>query len=345
MNDLLSRALAIGSNLDRDADVPVIEYIAGLYPRGMLSIVAAPAGTGKTWFMKYIACRLSVGGNILSGLVPKSKRYKSLIFAGETGEDLLNLRLKATCWNYDKKRIRIYDAIKMQIADVPIMLNTKEGKATFIGILDYEQPDIVFFDTLISFHTADENKQSEMTGMYSFLVKTANAFKCAIVLNHHTRKRSQKYAGAGYTQDDVIGTSTGVRLASQVFILTDTHKMQATLEDDEGMPTIEVHNVKSWGKRIPNFTYKFYTDDASGKLDFAIDWGTTASNQEWSTRERVQKYIESVDVGGIITREEVASSLSISKDNARKYLEEFTKRGVLEQVKLLNSTAWRVVLP
>lgn len=337
---VLNRVLSLGHSMDREAETPTIEKIAGLYPRGFMSIVAAQAGTGKTWFMQYIACRLSIGGNILAGLVAKSKPYKSLIFAGETGKDLLNLRLKATCWNYNKHRVRIYDAVEMQIAEIPIMLNTPEGRTTFITILDHEQPDIVFFDTLISFHTADESKQAEMTGIYTFLLKSANAFNCAVVLNHHTRKRSTKTPlTQGYTQDDVIGSNAGVRLASNVLILA---QEKDALTEDEGMPTVTVRNVKSWDKRTPSFSYRFFTDEATGKLDFAIDWNTTAENEAWSLRERMAQLIDSMEVGALLTLEKVSASLVTSKDNARNYLDEFTKRDRLERVKFMNSTAWKV---
>lgn len=344
-DDALSRVADFGRNLDRDAEIPAIEKLAGLYPRGFMSIVAAQAGTGKTWFMQYIACRLSMGGNILSGLVPKSKRYKSLIMAGETGTDMLNLRMKATCWDYDKKRVRIYNAVDMQMADIPIMLNTPEGRATFVAILENEKPDVVFFDTLISFHTADESKQGEMTSIYTYLLKLAMTFNCAVVVNHHTRKKSTKSQNSAYTQDDVIGTNAGVRLANNVFLLVDSAKMPGNLmqEDNEGMPTITVSNVKSWDKRIPDFTYSFVRDPASDKLDFAISWDTSDTNLQRSTRERMQLLIESMEAGAILSPEMVSSQLMTSKNNARNYLEEFTRKGKLETVTVMNKTAWKVI--
>ena len=238
----------------------------------------------------------------------------------------------------------MYDAVEMQIAEVPIMLNTPEGKATFINILNAEQPDIVFFDTLISFHSADESKQAEMTGVYTYLLKMAHAFKSAIVLNHHTRKRSQKNPLARFTQDDVIGSNAAVRLASQVLILTDVNKEQKELNEDEGMPTVQVDNVKSWGKRIPSFTYHFITDESTHKLDFEISWDNpSAANGEWSTRDRVQKFIESMDAGAMITAQTVSSNLLLSDDTSRHYLDEYTKRRLLDKVKLpTGATVWKV---
>lgn len=338
-SDKLERILQFGHELDRNTEIPEIEKIAGLYPRGFLSIFAAPPGTGKSWFMQYISCRLSRGGNILNGLVPNSKPLKSVILAGETGKDLLIRRLQSTCWAHTPKNIKVYDCIELQREDLNLMLNTQEGRLAFLTICEKEQPDIIFIDTLISFHTADESKQGEMTSIYSFLLKSAMTFNCAIVLNHHTRKRSTKNPAAKMTQDDVIGSSVAVRLSNCVYISEQIHD---ELSDDEGMPTVIVHNVKNWDKRIPDFSYKFITDEATGKIDFAINWGFTEETQKWSLRERVKNLIASYDEGASITAEIVANELGTSKDNARRYLNEFTDKGLLERFYLMGVLTWNV---
>lgn len=338
--EALNRVIAFGHELDRDAELPDIEKIAGLYPRGFLSLFAAQAGTGKTWFMQYIACSLSVGGNILAGLVAKSRKMKTIIFAGETGKYLLDKRLQATIWPYDKKRIKVYDAVELQREEIPIMLNTSEGRATTIAILEHEKPDIIFYDTLISFHTADESKQGDMTSIYTFLLKLAREFNCAVVLNHHTRKRSNKMADIARpaTQDDIIGCSAGVRLASCAFIAT-----QEGIDDSSGMPTITVRDVKSWDKKLPPFSYQFVNDPETGKLDFAIDWGTTAENTARSLRERVSNLIASYDHDALLSTKDIALELATSQDSARNYLEELAKNGKVERTKIMNAVMWRVL--
>lgn len=340
--DKLRRVSEYGRELDREAELPEVEMIAGLYPRGYLSVMAAQAGTGKTWLMQYLACRLSCGGNILAGLVARSKKQKVVILAGETGKYLLDKRLQATCWAYEKQRIKVYDAIELQRDEIPIMINTPEGKATFIAIVEAENPDIVYFDTLISFHTADESKQSEMTATMSFLLKCAKEFNCAIVLNHHLRKRSPKAqaqkGNAKPTQDDIIGSGVIVRLASCAYV---AYQHNDDMTENEGMPTVIVSNVKTWLKRTPDFAYSFINDEPTGRLDFAIDWAfTSANNGEWSLRERVKEYVNSHEAGTIITLPELASSLVASADSVRKYLDNMTQKGILTRKKLVNGTVW-----
>lgn len=341
LSDKLSRVLEFGHELDRNAEIPDIEKIAGIYPRGFLSIHAAPAGTGKTWFMQYLACKISRGGNILNGLLSNAKPRKVVILAGETGKYLLDKRLKATCWAYEKSRIKIYDCLELQREEIPIMLNTNEGRMTFITICTNEQPDIIFIDTLISFHTADESKQGEMTSIYGFLLKSAKTFDCAIVLNHHTRKRNVKNPTARMTQDDVIGSNVGIRLASSVFV---AEQIRDETTEDEGMPRITVRNVKNWEKRIPDFSYKFITDEATGRLDFAVEWGLTEEAANWSLRERVNNLVSSYEKGASISASTVSTELQTSTENARKYLDELVQKGKLARQKVLNATVWRVVV-
>lgn len=331
----------LAKTFDRNAIIPDIENIAGLYPRGYLTIFASQAGTGKTWIMQYIACRLSCGGNILAGLEPRSPKYKSVIFAGETGSLLLSKRLQYTCWAYDANYIHVYDALELQRNNVPIMLNTPEGKETTLQIMDAERPDVIFYDTLISFHTADESKQGEMTDIYSFLMRVAKTFNCAVVANHHVRKRSTKGdTKAALTQDDVIGSSVGVRLASKVYI---AEKLRDPLKSDEGMPRICVHDVKQWDKRLPDFFIQFYKDPATNRIDFAIEHGLTYEESEWSLRERIEKLINGYEVGAILTADTVTRYLVCSSDSARKYLDEFTVKGKLTRVKVANNIAWKVL--
>lgn len=340
--ETLRKAITLGHELDRNNEIPTIEKIGGLFPRGYFSLFASQAGTGKTWFMQYLACRLSCGGNILAGLVPKSKPMKSVIFAGETGKILLDIRLQSACWEYEPKHIKVYDAVEMQREEIPIMLNTQEGRATMTAIVAHEKPDIVFLDTLISFHTSDESKQGEMSGIYQFLLKLAKEFDCAVVGNHHTRKRSSKSAGMNFTQDDIIGSNAGVRLAATAFLAVQTKN---ELKDDEGMSAICVSNVKSWMKRIPDFTYTFIHDEGTGKIDFAIDWGTSTETRNWSLRERVAEYIKQLDEYSYLTVKELAASLNVKPENVRYYLDELVKIGKLERGNIGNTTAWRVISP
>lgn len=319
--DDVSKLLAIGSDLYRDNTSPDIEKVAGMFPRGFISIVASSAGTGKTWLMQYISCQLSVGGRILGGMVAKSKPMKSIIMSGETGKFMLDKRLASTSWEYEPSRIRVYAVMDFIKASIPYTLNSKEGQETIAKIVEIERPDVIWFDTLISFHTADESKQADMTHIYSYLLRMASYYNIAVVLNHHMRKRpnNRKGEGAPMTQDEVIGSSAGVRLANSVYLIT--------REDvGEGMSKQTVRNVKSWDKRVPDFTYKFVNDEHD-LVDFEIDFDTEGRNLFWSLKERLMSYIQTFNVGAMFSANDAAKALSVNVDTVRGYLEKLSGNG------------------
>lgn len=344
MSDLQA-VLSLAQPLSRDTEIAPRDVIGGMFPRGYFSLIASPPGTGKTWLMQYLCCRLSVGGNILGGLRTRQAPCKCLIFAGETGRDLLIRRLKLTVWECNPDLLHVYDAIELQRHNVNVMLNEEEGRSTFLSILAAEAPDVVFIDTLISFHSADESKQAEMSGLYRFLLKAAHACQCAIICNHHTRKRNVKNPVAQLGQDDVIGTSAGVRLAASVFI-AEAEGDRENLTDDE-FPAVWIRNVKSWDKKIPPFSLKFYRDQWTGRLDYAINWGDTATSSERSAQSRMHRLIADTPQNAVLTVEHVASSLATSSDNARKLLERAASFNDVERISLPAGAGakagWRVL--
>ena len=308
----------------RDDVSPDIERIAGLFPRGYLSIVASAAGTGKTWLTQYIACQLSTGGVILNGLA-ECKPQKVVIMSGETGAELMNKRLAKTNWTYEPHNISLYSSIDMGLADVNCMIDTPDGQETVIAILASEKPDIVFFDTLISFHGKDESKQGEMTSIYMFTCRLAKAFNCAVVCNHHTRKRPANNPEREQNQDDVIGSSAGVRLANAVYVVS---------SDDlgQGMSKMTVKNVKAWDKKVPPFSYKFVNNGEF--VDFLIEHKI---NVEWSAREIITRLIHNMTPNSYLSTQDISDTTGLNEDLIRYHLD---KSDMVKRVKIASKTLY-----
>lgn len=341
----LRMLLKSGEEMYRDDTTPDIERIAGLFPRGYVSIVASMAGAGKTWLMQYLACQLSVGGNILDGIVARSPKYKSVILAGETGKKLLDKRLAKTNWGYEPKNIKVYEAKKWTQMGIQYMLNTSEGQENIAAIVETERPSVLWVDTFLSFHTVDESKMAEMNALFQFLLRMAGYYNLAIVLNHHTRKKPSSVTGEKrkYTQDDVIGSSTVARLANAVFIIS--------VEDFGAGRTVQtVTNVKNWDKKVPPFTYEFIETD-EGYTDFKIGFDTEGNNIVWSAKTRLRDYIASMASGAILTIPDVCAFLHMHQDTTRLYLEDYaktkdghtTRNTLLERITFMGKTAYRVL--
>ena len=291
--------------------------------------------------MEYISCQLSIGGKILDGIVAQSRKQKTLIFAGETGKKLLDKRLAKTNWGYEPANIIVYEAIKWAKLGIPYMINTADGQATIAAVVEHERPAIVWFDTFLSFHTADESKMPEMNAIFQFLLRMASYYDLAIVLNHHTRKKPSNATGEKrkYTQDDVIGSSTTARLSNTIYIIS-------VEEGQAGMSKQTVTNVKAWDKKIPPFTYEFIEDE-NGYTDFKIGFDTEGNNIMWSLRERLKGYIASMARGSVIQISDVSAFLHMNADTVRMYLEDYARgsgtRKLLDKVTFMGKSAYRVL--
>ena len=329
-NEEIKKLLSLGKTLYKD-DVTEVEQIAGLFPRGYMSILASPPGSGKTWLTLYLACQLSIGGEILNGLTT-SKPQKVVIFAGETARSVYETRLAKTQWRFNPENVIIFSAYELGVNKVPYLLSTKEGIENINVIMSELNPDIVIFDTLISYHTFDESKQAEMTRLYNYLNRIANFYNCAVVCNHHTRKRRVENPDREQNQDDVIGSSAGIRLASTVYII----KSEET-EEGTGATRMTVKNVKSWNEKIPTFSYEFINE---GKyIDFLVNLNV---NEKWSTKSRLKALINTIDWNTVLLVNELASNLKVTEKTVRNTLDKFADENIIERFIFNNIIAYRL---
>lgn len=287
--------------------------ICGLFPVGFCTIIASPPGVGKTWISTYIACQLTIGGTILNGLEAKAPERKVVFFSGETGGMLISQRLDQTIWPYNPDNFIIYSALEFAFKNVPYMLNTHEGQATFLQIIEYQKPQVIWIDTLISYNNADESKQTEMTAIYVFLNKIAQRFKVAIIINHHTRKQPAKNRGGVLGQDDVIGTSAGIRLAHSVYILQDGDSDDINAV---GTNRLTLRCVKSWDKKPNNISFTFCSNE-DGFTDFKLDTNAMISV---TTKARVLALLFRHDLGNYIRTKDYARLMGESAGVVRYHL-------------------------
>lgn len=232
--------------LDISVDLPPQEFIGGLFPRDFVSVLAAPSGTGKTIFMQKFVSDLSIGGSVFDGFVEKEPVRRSLIFAGEAGYEMLVRRGASMKWPVNPDNIYVVDQYTFETEDLPIMLDDPEGWQNVLRIVDMYKPDIVFIDTFSAFHERDENKATEMKPLIRNLAKLARDNHIAVVMVHHSRKRTAKERTLSLSQDDVIGSSIINRLVGLIVGIE-------PMKDDEKV--LLVRPLKTWFSAFMPFTY------------------------------------------------------------------------------------------
>lgn len=282
--------------LDPKIQLPPIDIIGGIFPRGYVSMLFAPPGTGKTIFIQKFCSDLSIGGSIYGGVAEDEPKRVSLILAGEAGYELLIRRSAAMKWEVASERVKIVDQYEASLKNISLMLDTDEGFANLQLLVEINNPDIIIVDSLMSFHDKDENKGDQMKPILIKLAILARSKNIAIVLVHHSRKRLAKERLMSLDQNDVVGTGIFNRYIGLIVAI------EPTQEEDS---VLLVKSVKSWFKSFMPFTYSI-KEGLYGQAVLETDLAPTIVND---SRVKVWNYLlETFGTGNWFTRAEIVAA-------------------------------------
>ena len=270
------------SSVYLSTELPPLEFIGGLFPRGFLSAIVAPPGAGKTMFMQKFVSDLSVGGSILDSFHENEPIRKSLIFAAEAGLDMLIRRASSLKWVLCPDRIKVADQYTFELNGLSLMLDDPEGLANVRRLIEINRPDIIFFDTLMNFHEGDENLGKEMKPVFVALLQLARQFDIAIVLIHHTRKRTAKERLQELDQDDAVGSGLFSRYMAVLVGLEPSRE-----ESD----VVKVSALKSWFKKFTPFRYRISEEKSGGVFEIVSSGDSDSFTSGNSTKDTVWDYL------------------------------------------------------
>ena len=172
---------------------PVSWLVDGLIPVKTLTILAGEGGAGKTWLTLDLARSIVLGGKFLDRTCQKMpviildrenpgaimRERAELIFKGPAP----GLHIWGT-WLEDQPPL-IGDARLLELAkDEPLMV----------------------FDSLLRFHSADENSATEMKVVMGCLRDLVTAGATVVVLHHRSKSETSTYRGSS----DIIKAPTSV---------------------------------------------------------------------------------------------------------------------------------------
>ena len=309
--------------LDQGVQLPKVEMVGGIFPKGHISAVIAAPGVGKTWFLQKFVSDLSIGGSIFDGFEDEPGPRRSLIFAGETGHELLIRRAAETRWPVNKGNVNIYSMIECEMKDISLDLDEEEGKRNIERAICMDAPEVVFFDTLSAFHSKDENKAIETKPILKYLLKLAQEKDIAIVLMHHTRKRKLAEQKFAMTQDEAIGSSVFNRLVAHIV------GIEPVESDGESMDRENLVKVqKSWFLKFPPFTFKIAEGD-NGRTDMIVDLDPKAAG---GMKEKLWEHIErTYEPGRWFKAGELRGAVKLHEVTLSKYLARLIEQGRLVQ--------------
>src|SRR5574344_319457 len=267
--------------------------IPDLCARGYISFLFGEAGCKKTWLLLHTGLNLSNGYDVFDSI--EVEPSKVLLFEGDTPDAMIKERLNKLGIKINDDNFKYINRYNADENGIDISLSSKTGRKYIESMIAKFKPDIVFFDTLISFIDTDESKQEEMKTVSDTLRKFASKYNCHIMICHHSRKRESGEMRKKLDQSDMIGSSVMSRLAGVILGVDKGEK------DEEGI----LRNKKSWFKPFDSLKFELVDmPDNTIKLEF--DTYTETHTKADTMKFKIIDHIKINDIK-TFTRKELVS--------------------------------------
>lgn len=283
---------------DLRTKVEPVEFIGGLFPKKHVTIIAAKAGAGKTFFCAWLMSQLSVGGWMFFDREIQRIPKRCVYFAGEAGSELMISRLQAID-DFNAVNIEVFSVIDILKAGGTVSLENEKTAKELMEIFYGFKPDCVIFDSLMSFRDKDESDQVTSSAMMTNVRRIAESTGAAVICTHHLRKKSTQAThqeGSQLDQDEIIGSSAIVRTASTAFILT-----------GKNVKTLKC--VKTWWIEPEQLQYKMVVQP-DNKISFVP---ATDTDNETTKRLKMYNILQRLK-GTEFSVQEIATRYGVSRN-------------------------------
>jgi hypothetical protein len=204
------------------ATLPPIEWLwPGWLPRGMMSVLGAAPGAGKSMAALDLARRIIQGEPWPDGAPMPCPGANVLFVDAEGVPHLQNLR--ASHWQMDTSRL--YLMLPPDSYGV-IDLGDTEQQDTLVRMAHNLQPELLIVDSFSTVSLKGENAVEDVRAILRFLAAVAFEFDLSLLLIHHLRKRprlprsSSRSAPEQVTAEELRGSSHIIAMARSVIALS-----------------------------------------------------------------------------------------------------------------------------
>jgi len=171
-------------------------------PRGTVTIIAAPGGTGKSWTALQLAIRHFLDtGKQCAVWLSEDQDYES------------KSRSKAICEHILRKPFSLSGVKLISRSPIQLIVNKKFSHANFYKFKkNFKEFDVIIFDPLLAFYGADENDNSQARMFMQPFMDWAKETKKCIIFLHHSKK-----GGDGSIKSNARGAGAFVDAARTVY--------------------------------------------------------------------------------------------------------------------------------
>lgn len=192
---------------------PVAWLWPGWIPRGMITLLCAAPGAGKSFLALDLAHRLIAGRPFPDGALPAVAGANVIYVDAEGAPEIINER--ALAWGTDRRHLFLLLAEPGRDLD----LNAPADQDRLLAMTAALRPALIVVDSLGSAGHGRENQVAAVGALFGFLHRIAVQAGCGLLLIHHLRKNGL-LAGAAIAGSDVRGSGHIVSLARSVLGLS-----------------------------------------------------------------------------------------------------------------------------
>jgi hypothetical protein len=185
-------------------EFPEVMWLAeDLIPLGGITAITGDSNTYKSFLTNSLASSVSLGEKFLGNFT--IHKGKALIIDEENHRRFIRKR-------FEDMSIKPSDDV-MFFSQLGIKLDRENSTKALKDFLDRERPALVIFDSLVRFHSKEENSATEMSKVMNEMRKLTADDRAVVIIHHH--KKDQGFQKKGGSQS--------VRGSSDIFASLDCH--------------------------------------------------------------------------------------------------------------------------
>jgi hypothetical protein len=184
-------------------DLPLIEWVwKDHIPRGLLSILGASQGSGKSFVGLDFAYRIIHNIGFPDG-APIIRPGANIIYVDAEAVPQI-MRERANYYKMDQKKLFPMLADPGEMID----LGLQKYQDRLTEMVEYLKPELIVIDSLSSIHTRGQNNVEDLRALVGYLIRLAGWANCGLLLIHHIRKPSMgnRMMNVDFGMEDLSGS-------------------------------------------------------------------------------------------------------------------------------------------
>ncbi len=196
-------------------ELPPIEFLwPGWIPRGMISMLGAIPGAGKSFVALDLCRRIIAGMEFPDGAEQQTPADSCIYVDAELVPQIAYER--ASNWEMDMSKL----FMMLPHTDDAIDFSRDQYRAELHNMAECLHPALIVIDSLSSISSRGENNVEDVRQILSFLNALASRHRCGVLLIHHLRKRNPLAMMDLVTIDDFRGSSHIMAMSRSVLALS-----------------------------------------------------------------------------------------------------------------------------